>query len=140
MILVANLKLLCNSHKETCGEIKMLKAVVAGIVSLGVLAGCATNDGGYTKSDDVEDRLMEMTSLEVVSKLGAPTEAMQVSSDTQVWTYRSNSNSNSLTGGKCTVSVTVADEAVIAASVISMDRSFVSFPLGACAPVIGNLN
>lgn len=118
----------------------MRKAFVVGIVGLGLLAACATNDGGYTKSNDVEKRLTQLTSLEVVSKLGAPTETMQLNADTQVWTYRSNSNFNSVTGGKCTVSVTVADEKVIAASVISMDRSFVSFPLGACAPVIGNLD
>lgn len=118
----------------------MRKALLTGFMGLSLLAGCATNEGGYTKSDDVERRLMELTSLEVVAKLGAPTEILQLNQNTQVWTYRSNSNFNSVTGGKCTVSVTVADEKVIAASVISMDRSFVSFPLGACAPVIGNLN
>ena len=118
----------------------MRKVIFAGLVGFAFLGGCTTNEGGYTKSDDVEGRLMELSGLEVVSKLGAPTQVLNLDAKTRVWTYRSNSNANSVTGGKCTVSVTLRDDKVIAASVISMDRSFISFPLGACAPVIANLN
>ena len=101
------------------------------------LLGCATNKGGYKEESSVERKLMQLSDVEVVSKLGAPTEKMQVNKSTKVWTYRS--DDDFINGGKCTISVTIQGKKVIAASVNSQDRSWVSFPLGACASIIGNL-
>lgn len=41
--MLADVRLPCNSHTETYGEMKMRKAVVAGIVGVGLLAGCMGN-------------------------------------------------------------------------------------------------
>jgi len=116
----------------------MRKALVAGIVSLGLLTGCSTNQGGYTKSADVERRLMQLSDVELVNKLGAPTDELQVNANSKVWTYRS--DDDFINGGKCTVSVTVTGGEIVSASVNSQDRSWISFPLGACASIIGNLS
>ena len=106
-------------------------------LSLG-LAGCATNQGGYTKAKDVEARLKQLTPVEIVNKLGAPTEETEVDSKTKVWTYRT--DDNSLTGGKCSVSVTIADQKVTSAALNFRDNSWVSAPLGSCSSIIGRLD
>lgn len=108
------------------------------ILATFILVGCATNEGGYKNASLVEQKLMQLSDVEVVSNLGAPTETLDLDGSTKVWTYRS--EDDFINGGKCTISVTIQEKRVIAATVNSQDRSWVSFPLGACSPVIGNLD
>tara|TARA_B110000208_G_scaffold172556_1_gene215672 strand:+ start:135 stop:638 length:504 start_codon:yes stop_codon:yes gene_type:complete len=42
--LVANFRKLCHDHNETFGETKMRKAVLVGVVGLGLLTGCGLSD------------------------------------------------------------------------------------------------
>jgi major membrane immunogen (membrane-anchored lipoprotein) len=115
-----------------------MKVQFGAVVAAVLLASCATNEGGFTKSSDVEARLVGMPELELAQKLGAPTEQANLSDGTTIWTYRS--NDDFLNGGKCTVSVTIKDHSVASAKVLAQDRSWVSFPLGSCASIIGKLD
>jgi hypothetical protein len=104
------------------------------------LASCATNEGGYTTSNAVEARLLGMTELEVVTQPGAPTEQVSLSGGIKAWTYRTGGDDYDLTSGKCTVSMTLQSGKVVTAKVFSKDRSWISFPMGACSPIIGRLS
>ncbi len=111
-----------------------------GIAVLSILfvSACATNKGGYTDTSDVERRLRGMTEAEVVAKMGAPTESVKLSDGSFSWSYRD--EIGGLTGGECTINLVLKDAVVTAATVYARDRSFVSFPLGSCKNLIGNLN
>lgn len=102
-----------------------------------VLASCASNAGGYTKVSEVEARLKGMPKNEVASQLGAPTQALKISEDLEVWTYRT--GSVGLTGGQCVISINFEKNSVIKTSINKSDYSPLAAPLGSCASIIGNL-
>ena len=79
-----------------------------------VIYGCATNEGGYTKSADVEARLIGMSAGDVVQVFGAP-ENEVVISDRKAWTY--SDEIKHLAGGTCRISLTIKDEKVVSAIV-----------------------
>jgi hypothetical protein len=103
-----------------------------------ILAGCATNQGGYTKPDQVVNRLKQLSESEVAMMLGAPTEKVELSDGSQTWTYRD--DSEGLTGGECTISLVIKAAKVTNAMVTARDRSWVSYPLGSCQNILANLN
>ncbi len=104
------------------------------------LVSCATNEGGYRTPNAVESRLLGMTELEIVTQLGAPTDQINLSDGTKAWTYRSGADDYDLTAGRCAVSLTLQNGKVIAAKVNARDRSWISFPMGACSSIIGRLS
>ena len=108
------------------------------IISVLFLGGCATNQGGYTKPDQVVNRLKQLSEAEVAMMLGAPTEKVELSDGSQTWTYRDDSEGP--TGGECTISVLIKESKVINAMVTARDKSWVSYPLGSCQNILANLN
>lgn len=104
----------------------------------GFVVGCATNQGGYTKPEEVASRLKQLSEAEVAMMLGAPTEKVALSDGSQTWTYRD--DSEGLTGGECTVSIIIKDSKVIKAMVTARDKSWLSYPLGSCQNILANLN
>jgi hypothetical protein len=115
----------------------MRSLFVMGLISVGLLAGCVTNEGGYKEASAVEDRILELSPQELTSMLGAPTEEVQLDAETRVWTYRA--KEYDVTGGACLVNVTVRNNEIISSTVLSRDTSWISFPLGACKNIIGKL-
>ena len=113
---------------------RILVFLVLGLVS----TGCATNAGGYRSASAVQERLTGMTVEELSMKLGAPTQAMQISKSSEVWTYRA--HSDGLTGGQCVISVTIKHGMVVSALVNKTDRSPLAAPLGSCSSVIAGLD
>lgn len=103
-----------------------------------LLAACASNRGGYTEAKSVENRLNQLSESELAMKLGAPTEKVQLTDGSMVWTYRD--KSEGLTGGECTISVVMKNGRVMSSTVTARDRSWVSYPLGSCVNIIANLD
>ena len=103
-----------------------------------IVSGCATNQGGYTKSVDVINRLKQMSEAEVAMLLGAPTEDVELSDGSKTWTYRD--DAKGITGGECTVSVMLKNSQVVNAMVAARDISWISYPLGSCRNILANLN
>ena len=106
------------------------------ITVLGV-ASCATNPGGYKTEGAVEQRLVGMSEAQIATQLGAPTQRVQLTGGGEAWTYRD--KAEGLKGGECTVGVVIKRDRVTSASVTARDRSFLSFPLGSCQNLLGNL-
>ena len=98
---------------------------------------CASNPGGYKTEESVENKLSSMTEEQIAMTLGAPTERVALSNGAETWTYRG--EVSGITGGECTVSVTIKNSKVIQSSVTAKDRSWASFPLGSCTNLLGNL-
>lgn len=110
---------------------------VIAVLSIFFVSACATNSGGYTNTSDLERRLRGMSEAEIVAKMGAPTETVQLSDGGSSWSYRD--DIGGITGGECTINLVLKDAVVTAATVYARDNSFVSFPLGSCKNLIGNL-
>lgn len=102
------------------------------------LPACASNKGGYTKANNVENRLNQLSAPEVAIKLGAPSGNVQLTDGSTVWTYRD--NPEGLSGGQCTISVVIKNDRVISSTVTASDRSWVAYPLGSCVNLIANLD
>lgn len=102
------------------------------------LSGCATNAGGYTKVEQVQTRLIGMSKEGVAMKLGAPTEHIALSPESEVWTYRAGVVGPG--GGQCIVSVTLKGGVVVSSVVHSYDHAPLAAPLGGCRSVIGALD
>lgn len=117
-----------------CGQLRtLLVCTIAATV-----VGCATNAGGYRTEETVSARLMEMSESEVAMRMGAPTDKTVLSDGKVLWSYRD--DAEGLTGGECTVSMVIEGGEVVSANVVARDRSFVSFPMGSCQNLIGNLD
>ena len=114
-----------------------MRALTSIIMSALMLAGCATNQGGYTKPDQVVNRLKQLSEPEVAMMLGAPTEKVELSDGSQTWTYRD--DSEGLTGGECTISLVIKAAKVTNAMVTARDKSWVSYPLGSCQNILAHL-
>jgi hypothetical protein len=102
------------------------------------LSACASNPGGYKSVDEVQGRLTGMPEGEIAEKLGAPTQSATLSDGSTVWTYRS--RAMGVTGGECTVSLTMREGKVVRAFVTKSDLSPLTFPLGSCKNILGNLD
>jgi outer membrane protein assembly factor BamE (lipoprotein component of BamABCDE complex) len=113
-----------------------LKSLIVSAAAV-IFVGCASNAGGYTKSSEVEMRLKGMAKSEVANQLGAPTQAIKISDDMEVWTYRT--GSVGLTGGQCVISINFDKNLVSKALVNKTDYSPLAAPLASCASIIGNL-
>ena len=108
------------------------------LLIIAFIAGCATNPGGFTTEESVEQKLMSLNEDQIAMSLGAPTERVKLSNGAEAWTYRG--EVSGVTGGECTVSVIIKNTKVIQSSVTAKDRSWASFPLGSCTNILGNLN
>ena len=115
----------------------MLKSSLL-LIAVILMLGCSSNKGGYTSPDEVVYRLKQLTESELAIKLGSPTQRVALSDGSETWTYRD--DSEGLTGGECVVTVLVNSSKVTDASISARDRSWVSFPLGSCANILGNLD
>lgn len=62
-----------------------LGALVALLIVLIVIAGCASTEGGYTRSADVESKLRSMTPAEVLADLGDPKERVALAQGSEQW-------------------------------------------------------
>jgi hypothetical protein len=108
------------------------------VVSIGVaIGGCATNSGGYRTTSKVQQQLLKMNAEQVLVDLGKPHQVTELSASKVTWRY--SDHPGGLTGGNCSVVVVVENGIVTEANVNSDDRSWVSFPLGSCRNIIGNL-
>lgn len=119
-------------NDKRLGCVLLLTAVLFGSNA------CASNRGGYTTADEAAARLVGMSLAEVATRLGAPTEKMDIDDAGQVISYRD--ETAGATGGSCRVSLTVNNGVVTSASVLSFDRSPLTFPLGGCQSVIAHLD
>ena len=98
---------------------------------------CATNPGGFKTEESIEQKLKSMNEEQIAMTLGAPTERVSLSNGAETWTYRG--ETSGITGGECTVSVTIKNTKVTQSSLTAKDRSWASFPLGSCTNILGNL-
>lgn len=112
--------------------------VLAGLAFSFLLHGCATNVGGYTSTNQLEDRLVGMSEEELAMALGAPTQRTTLRDNSEVWSYRT--RTEGLRGGQCNVSVTMDEGYVVSSNINKRDRSPVAAPLGSCGALIGNLD
>lgn len=111
-------------------------SVVAALLL--VLSSCATNRGGFKSEDEIVNRLVGMSITELVQKLGAPTETIDMGDAGRSMSYRG--TTEGLTGGQCSISVVVQGGIVTSANAFANDRSWISFPMGSCASIIQNLD
>ncbi len=107
-------------------------------MALGLVAGCATNAGGFRSEAEVVERLKQLTMLEVSLKLGAPTERVDLGNDRETWTY--DSVLVSIIGGQCKISITFEGDSAIDALVNSFDYSPLAAPMGSCSQLIRKLD
>lgn len=126
------------AHYAGLDRRKVIKKVLLVLLMLTPLANCSSNAGGYTNTADVEKRLIGMSESTLATTLGAPNSQTKLSNGAAAWTYRV--NDPSVTGGMCTVTTVLNNGFVTDATVISRDRSWVSFPLGACAQLLARLD
>jgi outer membrane protein assembly factor BamE (lipoprotein component of BamABCDE complex) len=112
-------------------------SILAMILFISLMAGCATNAGGYKTPTEVVNRLNGMSKEDLAMKLGAPTES-QILSDSEVWTYRG--YTAGLRGGQCIITAYIKNGYVVSSNVKAFDLSPLAAPLGSCSCIIGNLD
>jgi hypothetical protein len=106
MMLVDNLKLLCQCQNETYGEIKMRKLSVIGLVSLSALAGCQdTSNSNYlykSKPITLAEKNDDTFECRLAAAQAVPTD--KVTTRTPTWTTPVSCNTyggyTSCTGGQ----------------------------------------
>ena len=105
-----------------------------------VLSGCAwqvSNKGGYKTEAEVELRIIQMTKDEVLADLGPPKTRVKLSDGSESFRYES--EVGGLTGGECTLSILFDGEKPKTVKLNARDISWISFPLGSCALILGTL-
>lgn len=114
------------------------KMIIINVLVLSLMiASCATNRGGFKTEDQIVNRLVGMSVTELVQRLGAPTQSVDLGEAGSSLSYRG--TTEGLTGGQCAISVMVQGGIVTTANVYAQDRSWVSFPMGSCASIMKNL-
>ena len=101
------------------------------------MTGCATNTGNFTKTSEVESRVVGMTKIEVAQIFGVPTQRMEIDATNSFWTYRT--TNVGLTGGQCDLTVTFQGDTAVKATLNKTDYSPLAAPLGSCSSIIGKL-
>lgn len=111
--------------------------ILAILLAIFTLYGCATNKAGYREENSVEQQLMSMTKEEVLIDLGPPKEKTALPENRESWRYESEVSGS--IGGVCTLSILFKGEEVKQAILSANDFAWISFPLGSCTKIIQTL-